>query len=256
MSQNYAIHARDLTRRFGDFVAVDRMNLAVPQGSIYGYLGLNGAGKSTTIKMLTGLLQPTEGSATVAGHDVVTAPEAVRSIIGLVGDEGGDSCPSWTALEYVGYFARLRGLAKARERTTHVLDLVGLDPAFRGRVIGSYSTGMKRRVEVARALLSEPRVLFLDEPTRGLDLPAKREMWEMLRDLVRERGVTIFLSSHEVPEIQALCEDISVIARGKMTYSGRASELGKTPEEFEASLIRLLRGEPRRTTFERVAPRA
>ena len=238
-----AIETRHLTRKFGDFVAVDDVSLDVPEGTIYGYLGLNGAGKSTTIKMLAGLLAPTDGLARIAGHDVETDAFAVRSLVGLVGDEGGESRPSWTAEEYVRYFASLRGLPRPADETRRVLDLVGLEPAWRRRVIGNHSTGMKRRVELARALLGGPRVLFLDEPTRGLDLPAKRETWDLLRELAREEQVTVFLSSHDASEIQGLCDSLSVIARGRLTYSGRAAPLGRDPQAFEESLIRLLRGD-------------
>ncbi|HVL48926.1 MAG TPA: ABC transporter ATP-binding protein [Candidatus Thermoplasmatota archaeon] len=238
----YAIETQNLTRRYGEFVAVDGVNLAVPTGTIYGYLGLNGAGKSTTIKMLTTLIRPTAGHATVAGHDIVSEPLAIREIIGLVGDEGADSRPSWTGREYLGYFARIRGMPRAEDAVREALDAVRLDPRFRHRAIASYSTGMKRRVDLARALLSRPRVLFLDEPTRGLDLPSKRETWELLRRLAREQDVTVFLSSHDATEVHELCANIAIVARGRLTYSGPAATLGSDPRAFEAALIKLLEG--------------
>ncbi len=123
-----------------------------------------------------------------------------------------------------------------------MLDLLGLEKPERRRRISTYSTGMKRRVEVARAFLGRPRVLFLDEPTRGLDLPSKREMWEFFRYLSKKEKVTMFLSSHEVNEIQALCQNLSVIARGRLTYRGEAAKLGTDAATFEANLIRLLQG--------------
>lgn len=241
-----AIETRDLTRTFGDHVAVDRVTLTVPWGRIHGYLGLNGAGKTTTIKMLTTLLAPTGGSARVAGHDVAREPLRVRDAIGLVGDEGGASRPSWTANEYVGYFARVRGLHDPRQAVADALDAVGLEPRWRRRAIGTYSTGMTRRVGIARALLGNPRVLFLDEPTRGLDLPAKRETWALLRRLVAGGDVTVFLSSHDAAEIRALCQDLTVIARGRLAYSGPTAGLGRDEGEFEAELVRLLQGERER----------
>ena len=236
----YAVQTHALTRTFGSFTAVDRVDLAVEPGQVYGYLGLNGAGKSTTIKVLTTLLAPTSGRALVEGLDVARDPLAVRRVVGLVGDEGGESRPSWTPRELLGYFARLRALPDGKGRVEEALDAVGLDPAWRGKALGNHSTGMKRRVEIARALLGRPRVLFLDEPTRGLDLPAKRETWDLLRRLAEEEGVTVFLSSHEVAEIQALCRSLAVIAKGRLAYEGPAAKLGADPQAFESSLLRLL----------------
>lgn len=250
----HAISTRNLTRAFGEHVAVDRVTLAVPWGRIYGYLGLNGAGKSTTIKMLATLLAPTGGSARVAGHDVVADPLAVRAAIGLVGDEGAASRPSWTAEEYLLYFARARGLPDPRADVDAALDLVDLARPWRRRVVGTYSTGMRRRVEIARALLGRPRVLFLDEPTRGLDLPAKHETWALLRRLVAGGDATVFLSSHDASEVQALCQDLAVISHGRLAYQGPAAALGRDPAAFEASLVRLLRGAPPPAAAEVVRP--
>ena len=238
-----AIHVRKLTRKFGDFTAVDAIDLDVPSGALYGFLGLNGAGKSTTIRMLCGLLPPTSGDAHVAGFDVVTDTLEVRRRVGLIADlEAAQAHPSWTGEEYLLYFARLWEVPDARARVAALLDQVGLAPAWRKRPMRGYSTGMRRRVEVARAMLGEPRILFLDEPTRGLDLPAKRDMWAWLRDVAREQGVTIFLSSHEVREIRALCQDLAVIAEGKLVYRGSVGALGHTEEDLEDSLIKLLSG--------------
>ena len=237
---DYAIEMDGLTRRFGDFVAVDRVTLRIPKGHLYGFLGLNGAGKTTTIRVLTTLLPPSAGTAKLWGHDVVASPLAVRRLVGLVSDETSESQSTWTAREYVGYFARLRHLADPRDHVERLLDEVGLDAAFRGKLIGTYSTGMKRRVEIARALMGRPKVLFLDEPTRGLDLPAKREMWNLLRRLAADENVTTFLSSHDSHEIRSLCDQISVIARGKLVYTGATRDLGADLDAFEETLIGLL----------------
>jgi ABC-2 type transport system ATP-binding protein len=121
-----------------------------------------------------------------------------------------------------------------------ILDDVGLDARFRGKLIGTYSTGMKRRVEIARALMGHPKVLFLDEPTRGLDLPAKRDMWNLLRLLAANENVTTFLSSHDAQEIRSLCSEISVIANGRVIYTGLTGELGPDLDSFEERLIELL----------------
>jgi ABC-2 type transport system ATP-binding protein len=223
----FAIEMDGITRRFGDFVAVDRVTLQIPKGHLYGFLGLNGAGKTTTIRVLTTLLPPSGGVARIWGHDVAKDPLAVRNLVGLVSDETSESQSTWTAREYLEYFARL-------------LDDVGLDVAFRGKLIGTYSTGMKRRVEIARALMGQPKVLFLDEPTRGLDLPAKREMWNLLRRLAIDENVTTFLSSHDSHEIRSLCDEISVISKGKLVYTGATRELGADLDAFEERLISLL----------------
>lgn len=243
-----AVETVDLTRRYGQHVVLDRVNLRVQEGAVFGYLGLNGAGKTSTIKILCTLLRPSEGVARVGGHDVVADPVEVRRVIGLVGDEGGESQPWWTAREYVRYTAALRGVGDARGAAEAALDAAGLDAAWRGRPIGAFSAGMKRRTEIARALVGKPRILFLDEPTRGLDLPGKRQVWDILLDLARQENVTVFVSSHEVAEIQALCQEIATIAGGRLTYRGPASSLGDSAEAFERRLLALLDG-TRRTTF-------
>src|ERR1700675_2321203 len=239
-SSEYAIETDGLTRRFGDFVAVDNVSLKIPKGQLYGFLGLNGAGKTTTIRMLTTLLPPSAGTAKLWGHDVLKEPLAVRKLVGLVSDETSESQSTWTAREYLSYFARIRHLPHPADHVESLLDDVGLDVAFRGKLIGTYSTGMKRRVEIARALMGRPKILFLDEPTRGLDLPAKREMWNLLRRLAVDENVTTFLSSHDSHEIRSLCDEISVIAAGRLVYTGATRELGDDLDEFEETLIRLL----------------
>jgi ABC-2 type transport system ATP-binding protein len=236
----YAIETDGLTRRFGELTAVDRVTLTVPKGQLYGFLGLNGAGKTTTIRVLTTLLPPSEGTAKLWGYDVAKAPLAVRGLVGLVSDETSESQSTWTAREYLSYFARIRRLPDPVDHVEKLLDDVGLAINFRGKLIGTYSTGMKRRVEIARALMGRPKVLFLDEPTRGLDLPAKREMWNLLRSLAATENVTTFLSSHDSHEIRSLCHEISVIAKGKLVYTGATRDLGADLDAFEERLIELL----------------
>jgi ABC-2 type transport system ATP-binding protein len=237
---DYAVETDGLTRCFGDFVAVDHVTLKIPKGQLYGFLGLNGAGKTTTIRVLTTLLPPSAGTAKLWGHDVVKQPLAVRKLVGLVSDETSESQSTWTAREYLAYFARIRHMPDPADQVERILDDVGLDPRVRGKLIGTYSTGMKRRVEIARALMGSPKVLFLDEPTRGLDLPAKREMWNLLRRLAANEKVTTFLSSHDAQEIRSLCSEISVIAKGKLVYTGATRELGDDLDAFEERLIELL----------------
>ena len=236
----YAIETDGLTRRFGDFVAVDGVTLRIPKGHLYGFLGLNGAGKTTTIRVLTTLLPPSGGAARLWGHDVIKEPLAVRALVGLVSDETSESQSTWTAREYLSYFARIRHMPDSGDQVERILNDVGLDARFRGKLIGTYSTGMKRRVEIARALMGRPKVLFLDEPTRGLDLPAKRDMWHLLRRLAANENVTTFLSSHDAQEIRSLCSEISVIANGRVIYTGETRELGADLDTFEERLIELL----------------
>jgi ABC-2 type transport system ATP-binding protein len=237
---DYAIEMDGLTRRFGDFLAVDHVTLKIPKGLLYGFLGLNGAGKTTTIRMLTTLLPPSEGAAKLWGHDVVKEPLAVRKLVGLVSDETSESQSTWTAREYLSYFAGIRLLPNPGKEVERILDDVGLDAKFRGKLIRTYSTGMKRRVEIARALMGRPKVLFLDEPTRGLDLPAKRDMWSLLRRLAASESVTTFLSSHDAQEIRSLCSEISVIARGRLVHTGATRDMGGDIDAFEERLIGML----------------
>jgi ABC-2 type transport system ATP-binding protein len=240
LAGDYAVETDGLTRRFGTFVAVDGVTLKIPKGQLYGFLGLNGAGKTTTIRVLTTLLPPSAGTAKLWGHDIVNEPLAVRKLVGLVSDETSESQSTWTAREYLSYFARIRHIPDPAREVERILDNVGLNAKFRGKLIGTYSTGMKRRVEIARALMGNPKVLFLDEPTRGLDLPAKREMWTLLRDLAAKEQVTTFLSSHDAQEIRSLCSEISVIATGRLVYTGSTRELGADLDAFEEQLIELL----------------
>ena len=236
----YAIEMDGLTRRFGNFVAVNDVTLKIPKGQLYGFLGLNGAGKTTTIRMLTTLLPPSAGTAKLWGHDVIKEPLAVRKLVGLVSDETSESQSTWTAREYLSYFARIRHLPNPADEVELILDDVGLQPSFRGKLICTYSTGMKRRVEIARALMGRPKVLFLDEPTRGLDLPAKRDMWSLLRRLAATESVTTFLSSHDAQEIRSLCSKISVIAKGRLIHTGPTRELGNDIDSFEERLVQML----------------
>jgi ABC-2 type transport system ATP-binding protein len=236
----YAIEMEGLTRRFGDFVAVDNVTVRIPKGQLYGFLGLNGAGKTTTIRMLTTLLPPSAGRAKLWGHDVVKEPLEVRKLVGLVSDETSESQSTWTAREYLSYFAHIRHMPEPQKEVERILGEVGLDSKFRGKLICTYSTGMKRRVEIARALMGRPKVLFLDEPTRGLDLPAKRDMWGLLRRLAATESVTTFLSSHDAQEIRSLCSEISVIARGRLVHTGATQEMGADIDAFEERLIGLL----------------
>ncbi len=234
------IETEGLSRQFDGLVAVDRLDLQVAKGALFGFLGRNGAGKTTTLKMLSTVLRPSGGRARVGDHDVVLEPTEVRRLIGVVGEGVEATRPFWTPLEYLGFFLGLRGLShrEALETAKHWLERLDLDE-HRNRPIGDFSSGMRKRLELCRALSHNPEVLLLDEPTKDLDIPGKREMWDLIQGLVAEEGTTVFLCSHDVAEIEALCNDISIIRSGRMGYSG-------TLEELPGSAIKVTRTEPER----------
>jgi ABC-2 type transport system ATP-binding protein len=209
-----AIEARALARRFGEKDAVAGVDLTVAAGEIYGFLGPNGAGKSTTVRMLTTLLRPTGGTARVAGHDVADEAEAVRLRIG-VALQSAALDPKQTGRELLDLQGRLYGLSK-RDRTARMdelLDLVGIGAAIDQR-IGTYSGGMKRRLDLAAALVHQPEVLFLDEPTTGLDPTSRLAVWEEVRRLNQEVGMTIFLTTQYLEEADTLADRVGIIANG------------------------------------------
>jgi ABC-2 type transport system ATP-binding protein len=215
-----AIQARDLRRNFGDNAAVAGIDLDVQPGEIYGFLGPNGAGKSTTVKMLCTLLGITSGSATVAGFDVATQPGDIRLRIGVaLQDSSIDGKQS--GREMLHLQGRLYGLTKAdiRQRMDDVIGLVDIGSAIDDRV-DSYSGGMKRRLDLAMALIHRPQVLFLDEPTTGLDPASRASVWAEVRRLNDEFGMTIFLTTQYLEEADELADRVGIIARGKIVAEG------------------------------------
>ncbi|HUL04335.1 MAG TPA: ATP-binding cassette domain-containing protein [Gemmatimonadales bacterium] len=229
------IETQGLTRIFGELVAVDRLDLAVERGVIFGLLGPNGAGKSTTIRMLTTLLPPTSGSARVAGFDIGRQAPDVRRHIGyvpqLVSADGG-----LTGAENLTLSARLYRVPRAarRQRIADALVFMDLVDAA-DQLVRTYSGGMIRRLEVAQAMLHEPEVLFLDEPTIGLDPIARRAVWDRLRELKRRSAMTILLTTHDMEEADALCDRLAIMHDGTLALAGVPSEL-KAALGPEASL--------------------
>jgi ABC-2 type transport system ATP-binding protein len=221
----FAVETFDLTRRFGEIKAVDGLTLHIRQGIIYGLLGPNGAGKSTTIKMLTTLLDPTAGAASVAGHDIVRHPAAVRRSIGyvpqLVSADGG-----LTGHENLMLSARLYGIPRSerRRRIEDALEFMGLAQSAR-RLVKTYSGGMIRRLEVAQAMLHRPAVLFLDEPTVGLDPVARQTVRDRLRELRRDYEMTVLISTHAMDEADELCDELAILHLGKVAAVGSPAEL-------------------------------
>ena len=210
------IVVEDLVREFGDYRAVDGVNLYVNPGEIYGFLGPNGAGKSTTVHMLTTLLPPTSGTARVAGFDVKTQGAQVRASIGAA-LQAAALDPNLNAWEHMDLQTALQGLPKAqrRPRGAELLERVGLTHAADRRV-GGYSGGMKRRLDLALALVHWPRVLFLDEPTTGLDPQSRTALWEEVARLVREEGMTVFLTTQYLEEADILADRVGIIDHGEL----------------------------------------
>jgi ABC-2 type transport system ATP-binding protein len=224
-----AISVDGLVRRFDGVTAVDHVNLDVQQGEIYGFLGPNGAGKSTTVRILCTLLTPTEGRAVVAGHDVATEPGAVRLRIGVALQEAALD-PKQTGLELLRLQGRLYGLSRSDidRRVADLAQLVDIGAAMT-RPIGTYSGGMRRRLDLAAALVHGPQVLFLDEPTTGLDPVSRARKWQEVRRLNREQDMTIFLTTQYLEEADELADRVGIIDGGRLVAEG-------TPEQLKRSV--------------------
>jgi ABC-2 type transport system ATP-binding protein len=223
-----AIVTEDIARRFDDYWAVDGVNLSIASGEIYGFLGPNGAGKSTLVRMLCTLLRPSRGRGFVAGHDVARQPELVRLQIGVaLQDAALDD--RQTGRELLDLQARLYGLRRHERlaRVAQVLTLVDIGTAI-DRQIHTYSGGMKRRLDLAAALIHDPQILFLDEPTTGLDPESRAAVWTEVRGLQRERGTTIFLTTQYLEEADELADRVGIISRGHLVAEGTPDALKRT----------------------------
>jgi len=231
-AQDNGIEVESLVREFKKGPrAVDGIDLTVAPGEIYGFLGPNGAGKSTTVHMLTTLLPPTAGTARVAGHDIVREGPAVRDAIGVALQEAALD-PFLTAREHMRLQAGMHGLSKqdGRRRGDELIERVGLADAAERRV-GGYSGGMKRRLDLALALVHEPRLLFLDEPTTGLDVQSRTALWEEVMRLASSHGVTVFLTTQYLEEADALADRVGIIDSGRIVAEG-------TPDALKAEIGR------------------
>ncbi len=220
-----AIQTEGLTRHFGKLTAVDRLNLAVPRGVIYGFLGPNGAGKSTTINMLVGLLRPSAGRAIVAGLDVGQAPLEVKQRIGVV-PEGLSLYERLTAAEQVELVGRLHGLKRQElnRRIPPLLEMLGLEDSAR-KMILDYSAGMRKKTAMACALIHVPEVLFLDEPFESVDPISTRAVKNILRDMVDQRGTTVFFSTHVMELAERFCDQVGILNKGSVVATGSIPEL-------------------------------
>ncbi len=219
------IETHDLTRSFGSLTAVDHLNLSIEAGETFGLLGPNGAGKTTTLKMLTTLLPPTAGRATIAGLDVVHRAEAVRRLIGYV-PQMVSADGTLTGYENLLVFARLYDIPRkeAETRVRAALDYMNLGESA-DKLVRQYSGGMIRRLEIAQSLLHRPPILFLDEPTVGLDPNARHAVWEHIEQLRQEFGTTILLTTHQMEEADSLCNRVAIMHLGKVVAIGSPEEL-------------------------------
>ena len=220
-----AIVVQRLVRTFGGVTAVDELDLEIARGEIYGFLGPNGAGKSTTVRVLCTLLAPTSGTAVVAGYDVATQPDKVRLRIGVALQEAALD-PKQTGIELLRLQGRLYGLNRSQieGRLVELGRLIDIGDAL-GRPIDTYSGGMKRRLDLAAALVHQPEVLFLDEPTTGLDPVSRARMWEEVRRLNRELDMTIFLTTQYLEEADELADRVGIINDGRLVAEGTPDEL-------------------------------
>jgi ABC-2 type transport system ATP-binding protein len=234
------IETVDLTKRYGPFVALDRLSLAVDRGQILGLIGPNGAGKTTTIKILVGLARPTSGVARVAGVDCAADPRAVKRLLGYMPDTFG-GYDNMRVAEYLDFFGAAFDIPrKARAaRVDAVLEMAGARP-FKDLFVESLSHGMKQRVAIARTLLHDPVALILDEPANGLDPPARIEMRQLLLSLAA-RGKTLLVTSHILPELARVCHRVAILARGRLRACGTLEEIARqlSPvRTVEALLVR------------------
>jgi ABC-2 type transport system ATP-binding protein len=236
------IEARDLSKRYGDLLAVDRVSFSVQPGEVVGFLGPNGAGKTTTMRMLTGFVPPTDGSATIAGHDIFEDPLAARRAVGYL-PETPPLYPEMSVEDYVDYVARLKDVPRGTRRAAvdRALARCGLADVRR-RVIGALSKGYRQRVGLAQAIVHDPAVLILDEPTVGLDPIQIREIRALIAELAAEkqgdRARTVILSTHILPEVEAICRRVLVISRGRKVVDQPLAELTRGGASLEEIFAR------------------
>lgn len=226
--ENPVIDLKGLTKCYGSLKAVDDLNLKIEKGEIFGLLGPNGAGKTTTILMMLGLTEPTSGKAMVCGIDATTHPILVKRKVGYMPDSIG-FYESMTALENLVYTGKLNGVPEneAHRRALDLMDLVGLGDSA-SKKTSVFSRGMKQRLGLAEVLIKRPEVIILDEPTLGIDPAGVKEFLGLIRQLSREQGLTVLLSSHHLHQVQMVCDRVGIFAAGKMQMEGNIRELSQT----------------------------
>lgn len=238
----YAIETIDLTKKYKDVTAVDRLNLRIEKGELFSLLGINGAGKTTTIKMLSCLTRPTEGDAFLNGKSICKDTSAVKSLIAISPQETAVA-PGLTVNENLELMCGVYGFAKdqQKEKIAEQARLLGLESVMRKKA-GKLSGGWQRRLSIAMALISEPQILFLDEPTLGLDVLARSDLWEIIRAL--KGKVTIILTTHYMEEAEALSDRIAIMKDGKLLICGTAQQIKQKADtdNFEQAFVRLVKG--------------
>ncbi len=248
-----AIHIENLSRNFGPVIAIENLSMDVPSGSIFGFLGPNGAGKTTTIRLLLGLLEPTEGHAEVLGLDIRTQAEQIRASTGALLENTGlyEQMSAEDNLEFYGRVFRIPEKDR-RGRIQELLNLIGLWERRKERV-DTWSRGMRQKLALTRALLHRPRLVLLDEPTAGLDVVAAAVVHEQLAEMVAHERITVFLTTHNMSEVEKLCGHVAVIRKGKLVAAGTPEELQDQSEDlrikvlgtgFSEQTLMLLRGKP------------
>ena len=227
MLKEEVILTRDLTKRYSNFTALEKLNISITKGSCVGFLGPNGAGKSTTMKILTGLIKPTNGEAFIFGYDVIKESKQALSKIGAVVET--PEFPTYlTPNQILSYFGKIRGLPKQKlnESIDNVLEIVKMTE-WRQKKIGKFSKGMRQRIALASALLHNPEILILDEPTSGLDPRGRSEIKQIIKSLKND-GKTIFMSSHLLPETQEICDKVALIDKGRLLHFDRMDLLNNS----------------------------
>ena len=236
-----AIITTELVKRYKTLTAVDRLSLEIHRGELFALLGINGAGKTTTIKMLTCLTRPTGGDGLVGGHSITEAPEQVKGLIGVSPQETAVA-PNLTVEENLALICGIHGLSgeQTRQRIAALSRQLSLESVLR-RKAGKLSGGWQRRVSIAMALVSQPQILFLDEPTLGLDVLARRELWDVIRDL--KGKVTIILTTHYMEEAAALSDRIGIMAAGRLLAVGTVEELNQKAgtDNFETAFVNIVK---------------
>lgn len=235
------IETRNLTKQYGSFVALKDLNLSVQEGTVFGFVGQNGAGKSTTFQILATLMSPTYGTASVNGFDVIKEPEKVRSIIGYMPDFFG-VYDQFKTVEYLDFYGASYGLTlmERKEMIPQLLELVNLTHK-KDAYVDLLSRGMKQRLCLARSLIHDPKVLILDEPASGLDPRARVEMREILKEL-KTMGKTIIISSHILPELSEMCDEIGVIDHGQLVATGSVVEIQQKLQKNKTIIVKVNQG--------------
>ncbi len=236
-----AVQTTALTKQYKNITAVDNLTLEIQQGELFSLLGVNGAGKTTTIKMLTCLTKPTSGSAFIGGYDIKTQSEQVKRLIGVLPQETAIA-PNLSVKENLELICGIHGFSKTKtaEKLKELSDQFSLDAVLQ-RKAGKLSGGWQRKVSIAMALISEPKILFLDEPTLGLDVIARRELWDLIRSL--KEHTTIILTTHYMEEAEALSDRIGIMKQGKLLAVGTVNELNTLAEtdDFETAFITIVK---------------